>query len=228
MKLVKVETDETGETVKTEVAESAEGVWVLDASEITQEHELQILDKGTVTLNISIKDDGIPGEQEIVWTFEVNSPFDTTVLIVSITAAVLAITVLVLLIMRQIRKPSFARMNSEMNMRVITNYSPNSAYTVVPMGVYGKKETDLAHLFIACQQPPLNSMPIDVLADVAVQPGKRRSYRLVMGKRAEKLNVVVDDQAQNTQKPVIFGQDQAVQIYADMNERVLLQISAER
>ena len=53
--------------------------------------------------------------------------------------------------MRQIRKPSFARMNSEMNMRVITNYSPNSAYTVVPMGVYGKKETDLAHLFIACQ-----------------------------------------------------------------------------
>lgn len=228
VKLVKLEANEAGEPVTTEVATETAGVWVLDAAEIVKSHELQILDKGTVKVTISIEDDGIPGEQEIVWTFNVNAPFDTTVLIVAIAAAVLAITVIVLLILRQIRKPSFARMNSEMNMRVVTAYSPNSAYTAVPMGVYGKKETDLAHLFIACQQSPLHSMPIDVLADVAVQPGRRRSYRLVLGKKAEKLNVAVEDQAQNIQKPIIFGQDQLVQIYADMNEKLFLQIRAER
>lgn len=228
VKLMKLEANEAGEPVTTEVATETAGVWVLDAAEIVKSHELQILDKGTVKVTISIMDDDIPGEQEIVWTFNVNAPFDTTVLIVAIAAAVLAITVIVLLILRQIRKPSFARMNSEMNMRVVTAYSPNSAYTAVPMGVYGKKETDLAHLFIACQQSPLHSMPIDVLADVAVQPGRRRSYRLVLGKKAEKLNVAVEDQAQNIQKPIIFGQDQLVQIYADMNEKLFLQIRAER
>lgn len=227
VQLVKVSTSEDGERVTTPVEKDDEGKWVLEPEESKQPHELQLLDKGTVTLRISASDGECNGEQEISWTFRVNSPYDTTVLIIIIAAALLAIAVIVLLILREIRKPSFARMNSTMYMRMCTNYSPSGTFVAAPMSVYGKKETDLAHLFIACQQTPVVSMPMDVLADVAIQPGKRRSYRLVLGKRAEKLNVVVGDQAQNPQKPVIFGHDQQVRIYADMDEVLFLQITTE-
>ena len=217
---------EDGQTEE-EIA-SQDGVWVLDPHASVKSYKLLILDKGKVTLEISANDGENEGTEQIHWEFAVSSPFDITVLIVIIAAAVLLIAVIVLLILRQVRKPSFARMNSTMNMRVCTPYSPNGSFATVPMGIYGKKETDMAHLVIACQQPMVATMPIDVLADVEIHPGKRHTYRLVLGKRAEHLNVVVGDQAQNAQKPVPFGEEQMVRIYADLNEMIFLQITSDR
>lgn len=229
VRLVRSVTDpESGEENDQEISMNEQGAWVIEGNVSNEPHELYILDKGVVTVTITANDGENEGADVIGWTLKVISPYDTMVLIASISAAVLVILVIVLLVLRQIKKPSFARMNSVMNMRVTTSYSPNPAYTAVPMAIYGKKETDLAKLFIACQQTPLASMPVDMLADVAIHPGKRRSFRIVLGKRAEKLNIVVGGQAQNTQKPVVFNQDQQVNVYTDMNEVLYLQISSGR
>ena len=214
------------EGTEQEIEKNEQGVWVLGADASNAPYELYILDKGVVTLTITANDGENDGADAICWTLTVSSPYDTMVLLALIGAVVLVILLIALLVLRQVKKPSFARMNSVMNMRVTTSYAPNTTYVAVPMSVYGKKETDLAKLFIACQQPPLVSMPVEVLADVTIHPGKRRSFRLVVGKRAEKLNIVVGGQAQNTQKTVVFGQDQQVNIYVDMKEELHLQISS--
>ena len=214
------------QTVLEVLSPDAVGQWVLDEAASQQTYVLQLLDEGTVTLYISANDGEYYGEESIVWTFQVYSVYDLILLIMIISASVLTVLIIVLLVLRQIRKPSFARSHSVMRMRMCTQYSPNGSDAWVPMDVYGKKETDLAKLFIACQQTPVTSLPMDVLADAAIQPGKRRSYRIVLGKRAEHLNIAVDNMAQSTNKPVVFGQDQTVNVYADGNEVIFFMITS--
>jgi len=217
--------EETGAALEPVEANGA-GEWKLDCIAIEQTYVLQILDEGTVTVTISANDGQFDGEESITWTFQVYSVYDLILLIMIISASVLTVLIIVLLVLRQIRKPSFARYHSVMHMRMCTQYSPNGPEAWVPMDVYGKKETDLAKLFIACQQTPVTSLTMDVLADVAIQPGKRRSYRIVLGKRAEHLNITVNNMAQATNKPVSFDQEQMVNVYADGNEVLFFMISS--
>ncbi len=214
------------ETEPEPVQPGVAGEWVLDYDASEQAYVLEILDEGTVTVTISATDGECEGEESIVWTFQVYSVYDLILLIMIISASVLTVLIIVLLVLRQIRKPSFARSHSVMHMRMCTQYSPNGPSTSVPMDVYGKKETNLAKLFIACQQTPVTSLPMDVLADVAIYPGKRRSYRMVLGKRAENLSISVANMAQPTNKPVTFNQDQTVNVYADGNEVIFFMISS--
>lgn len=205
-------------------------MWVIgpQTTENKQAYQWAVLDKGEYTFTLTATDGEFACPDEIVWKMKVSSPYDTTKLIILIAAAVIAVAVIVLLVLREINKPSFARMNSAASMSVCTNYSPKTPYVTTPMAVYGKKETDLAHLFIACQQAPMATLPLDVLADVELRPGKRRTFRLMLGKRAENLNVVVGDQAANVQKPIVFGQNQPVRIYADLTEILFMQIGQNR
>lgn len=218
-----VPVDETMDDFETQ---NSAGIWVLNQAYSEKAYVLKILDEGTVNVIISATDGECNGEESINWTFQVHSVYDLILLIMIISASVLTVLIIVLLVLRQIRKPSFARNHSVMHMRMCTQYSPNGADAWVPMDVYGKKETDLAKLFIACQQTPVTSLPMDVLADVAIQPGKRRSYRIVLGKRAEHLNIAVANMAQPTNKPVPFEEDQTVNVYADGNEVIFFMISS--
>ena len=202
-----------------------DGCWVLDHQLSQEACDLRILDKGNYKITITANDGQFNSESAIVWDIKVNSPYDTKALIILIAIAVAIIAVIVLLILRQIHKPSFARMQSAINMKQRYSKYPSSLpVATVPLHVYGKKETDLARLFIACQQMPMESIPLEMLEDIALYPEKRHSFRLVLGSKAKELNVVVDNQAQNAQKPITFKENQAVHLYKDISETLDFQI----
>ncbi len=205
---------------------AANGVWVIPAEVSGQPYRLEILDKGSLALTITA-DDGEFTSEAICWTLSVKAPMDELILIAIIAVAALAILLAALLVLREVRKPSFAKMDSKLSMGVYTKYT-NDVGTAVPLAVYGKKETDLARLFIACQQLPLASLPMDVLADIALQPWKRNSYRLVLGRHAGEVNILVADYVQSKEKPVVFGANQKVSIFVEQNERLELEITSDK
>lgn len=207
------------EPAPTIIDEAGEEAWELNWEQGQQPLDVRVHQAGEATVSLSARDTGgLVSEDTVVWQFNVASRKSGMITMAAIIAGVVLVLIVILLIIRYKTRPQFRGVTIVMT-------TPFSENLTLPLTYWGARSVTMAQVAIAAQMPPMQQLPVSMLAKIDLAPARGKKFILKASGEAENIAAYVDTVQVSLRKGAKFTAEQKVTLYVGQQAvlRMMLQ-----